>query len=258
MKIRLHQFLSKSGVFSSKSEVKNAIWGGEILVNDSPIKDIAYEFNPEKRVVTFRGNVLELPLNERYFLLNKPAGFICSRLNKHESALGKRSVFERFNDPLDSRTFRSLVTVGRLDEGTTGLLIVTTDGNVVHTITNPNSRIGKSYRVQTTMEISEEQAISIRAGVTVKTSEGNVSDSYISRPAELVLKGEKVAVITIYEGKKREIRRIFEAVGNNVVDLHRLSIGNMVLSDYELAEGDFCEVELEEISSKILNNNNSF
>ncbi|MBP50510.1 MAG: pseudouridine synthase [Candidatus Thalassarchaeaceae archaeon] len=257
MKIRLHQFLSKSGAFSSKSEVKRAIWGGEIMVNDSPVKDITYEFNPEKRVIKFRGDVLELPLNERYFLLNKPAGVICSRLNKHEASLGKRSVFERFNDPLDSRTFRSLVTVGRLDEGTTGLLIVTTDGNIVHTITNPNSRIGKSYRVRTTMEISEKQATSIRDGVTVETSDGGVSDSYTSRPAELVLEGSKVALVTIYEGKKRQIRRIFEAVGNNVVDLHRLSIGNMVLSDYGLDEGDFCEVELGEISSKILNDDDS-
>ena len=257
MKIRLHQFLSKSGAFSSKSEVKRAIWDGEILVNGSLVKDIAYEFNPEKRVVTFRGDVLELPLNERYFLLNKPAGVICSRLNKHELALGKISVFERFNDHLDSRTFHSLVTVGRLDEGTTGLLIVTTDGNIVHTITNPNSRIGKSYRVQTTMKISEEQATSIRSGVSVETSDRGVSESYISRPAELVLEGEKVAIITIYEGKKREIRRIFEAVGNNVVILHRLSIGKMLLSDYGLDEGDFCEVELGEISNKILNNNDS-
>ncbi len=256
MKIRLHQFLSKTGEFSSKSEVKRAIWDGEVLVNGSIVKDISYEFNPEKRVITYMGEVLELPINERYFLLNKPSGVICSRLNKEESSLGKCSVFELFKDSLSPNTFRSLVTVGRLDEGTTGFLLVTTDGNIVHRITNPDSRIGKSYRVNTRVEVSEEQANSIRRGVRV-TDPDRVSDTYVSRPAELTLEGGKVAIITIDEGKKREIKRIFEAVGNNVVKLHRVSIGNMVLSDYKLGIGDFCEVTLDEITIKILNNKSS-
>ena len=167
MKIRLHQFLSKSGRFKSKSDVKSAIWEGLITVNGRVVKDIAYEFNPRKRVVTFGEETLELPSEESYFLLNKPAGVICSRLNKQESYLGKKSVFEIFEDRVNTSTFQSLVTVGRLDEFTTGFLLVTTDGKIVHKITNPEGGIGKTYRVEVKSEIDERQAKSIREGVRI-------------------------------------------------------------------------------------------
>ena len=98
MKIRLHQFLSKCGEFSSKGDVKKAIWDGDVTVNDSVVKNIAYEFNPAKRTVKYRGAELFLPSNDLYFLLNKPAGYICSRLNSQELELNKTSVYELFRE----------------------------------------------------------------------------------------------------------------------------------------------------------------
>ncbi|MBK70205.1 MAG: hypothetical protein CMB53_02245 [Euryarchaeota archaeon] len=251
--MRLHQFLSKCGIFKSKADVKDAIWSGRVAVNGKIVKDIAYEFTPSKRVVSFDGKILELPQGERYFLLNKPAGTICSRLNKQEIRLGKNSVFEIFRGTMDSRTFNSLVTVGRLDEETTGFLLVTTDGKIAHRITDPKGGIGKTYRVETQSIIDEEQVRSIREGVRVSVSDGEQSENYTSKKADITLEGENCAILTIEEGRKREVRRIFEMLGNLVLSLHRESTGNMELSDYGLVEGEFCEISLKEISSRIFN-----
>ena len=105
MKIRLHQFLSKSGEFASKSEVKQAIWNGEVSVNGSVVKDIAFQFKTGKKKVEYKGNELFLPVTDFYFLLNKPKGFICSRINSQERELDKVSVYELFRDKVDAKVF---------------------------------------------------------------------------------------------------------------------------------------------------------
>ena len=171
MKLRLHQFLSKTGDFTSKADVKQAIWDGDVTVNGSVVKNIAFEFNPAKRVVEFQGRVLKLPVTDFYFLLHKPQGYICSRLNSQERELNKTSVYELFRGAVEPKVFESLVTVGRLDEDTTGFLLVTTDGKMVHAITDPNRHIKKTYRVETEHPISRKDIDAIREGVDVSVVE---------------------------------------------------------------------------------------
>ena len=89
-KIRLHQFLSKTGRFPSKRAVKDAVWRGEVSVAGSIVKDIAFQFNPNTKQVEWNGQRLGLPVKQFTFLLNKPYGMICSRLNKQERRLGKQ------------------------------------------------------------------------------------------------------------------------------------------------------------------------
>jgi len=152
---------------------------------------------------------------------------------------------------VEDKTYQRLVTVGRLDEFTTGFLLVTTDGGIVHRITNPESEIGKTYRVELKSEINEGQAKSIRDGVRISVSDGEQSENYTSKKAKLTIEGKSSAILTIEEGRKREVRRIFEAVGNGVLSLHRISIGGMELSDYDLGQGEFCEISAEEVSSGV-------
>ncbi len=247
MKLRLHQFLSKCGAFSSKGDVKQAIWSGDVTVNDSIVKHIAYEFNPAKRAVKYRGKELFLPKNDVYFLLNKPSGCICSRLNSQELEHNKTSVYEIFRDSVEPSIYESLVTVGRLDEETTGLLLVTTDGKLVHSVTDPNKKIRKTYRVTTLDEITEAQLESIRQGVEVSVTEYGSLEEFKTRPATIELEHETSAVLTIDEGKKRQIRRMFTTLGNHVTYLHRLSTARMVLKDYNLEPGEFCTVTPEDI-----------
>ena len=250
MKIRLHQFLSKCGEFSSKRDIKEAIWNGEIQINDSIIKDIKFEFNPNTKVVSYQGKILKLPEKNHYFLVNKPSGYICSRLNSQEKELGKKSIFELFEDRLSKNIYPSLVTVGRLDEDTTGLLLVTTDGKIVDKITNPKNHIEKKYLVKTDLEITEEEITAIRKGIAIRIVEEYHTEEYVSRPARISLQDVDLAILTIDEGKKRQIRRMFDTLGNYVVSIHRLAIGDMNLEDYNLKIGVFEEISLEEILEK--------
>ena len=254
MKIRLHQFLSKCGIFSSKNEIKNAIWDGKITVNGSIVKNISFEFNPEKKKVIYDKKELSLPQNEKYFLLNKPMGFICSRLNSQERKLGKKSIYELFYGRVSKIVYESLITVGRLDENTTGFLLVTTDGKLAHKITNPKNKIKKTYYIETTRSISLEQIDSIKNGIKIKINDNGKVEEYISRPTILTDIEEKSMILTIDEGKKREIRRMFDSVGNEVSKLHRLSTEKMLLNDYKLELGEYCEINFEDIDRDVFSN----
>jgi len=254
MKIRLHQFLSKCGIFSSKNEIKNAIWDGKITVNGSIVKNISFEFNPEKKKVIYDKKELSLPQNEKYFLLNKPMGFICSRLNSQERKLGKKSIYELFYGRVSKIVYESLITVGRLDENTTGFLLVTTDGKLAHKITNPKNKIKKAYYIETTKSISLEQIDSIKNGIKIKINDNGKMEEYISRPTILTDIEEKSMILTIDEGKKREIRRMFDSVGNEVSKLHRLSTEKMLLNDYKLELGEYCEINFEDIDRDVFSN----
>jgi len=254
MKIRLHQFLSKCGIFSSKNEIKNAIWDGKITVNGSIVKNISFEFNPEKKKVIYDKKELSLPQNEKYFLLNKPMGFICSRLNSQERKLGKKSIYELFYGRVSKIVYESLITVGRLDENTTGFLLVTTDGKLAHKITNPKNKIKKTYYIETTKPISLEQIDSIKNGIKIKINDNGKVEEYISRPTILTNIEEKSMILTIDEGKKREIRRMFDSVGNEVSKLHRLSTEKMLLNDYKLELGEYCEINFEDIDRDVFSN----
>ncbi len=252
MKIRLHQFLSKCGVFASKKEIKEAIWNGEILINDSIVKDIKFEFNPNTKNVSYRGEFLKLPEKNYYFIMNKPVGYICSRLNKQERKFGKKSIFELFENRVSKNIYQSLVTIGRLDEDTTGLLLITNDGKMVDKITNPDNHVSKKYLVKTELEITDEEVMAIKKGIHIKIIEDYHVEEYTSRPADIILKDVDIAVLTINEGKKRQIRRMFDAVGNYVLSIHRLAIGDMELKDYQLKKGDFKEISIEEVLQKCL------
>ena len=254
MKIRLHQFLSKCGIFSSKNEIKNAIWDGKITVNGSIVKNISFEFNPEKKKVIYDKKELSLPQNEKYFLLNKPMGFICSRLNSQERKLGKKSIYELFYGRVSKIVYESLITVGRLDENTTGFLLVTTDGKLAHKITNPKNKIKKTYYIETTKSISLEQIDSIKNGIKIKINDNGKVEEYISRPTILTDIEEKSMILTIDEGKKREIRRMFDSVGNEVSKLHRLSTEKMLLNHYKLELGEYCEINFEDIDRDVFSN----
>ena len=257
MKLRLHQFLSKCGEFSSKADVKKAIWDGDITVNDSIVKNIAYEFKPAKRSVKYRGKELFLPETDTHFLLNKPAGCICSRLNSQELELNKTSVYEIFRDAVAPSVYESLVTVGRLDEDTTGFLLVTTDGKLVHSITDPHKNIKKTYRVTTEEKITDKQLESIRKGVAVSVVEYGSLEEFQTRPATIELESESSALLTIDEGKKRQIRRMFTSLDNHVIQLHRISTEAMVLDDFNLQPGQFCSVTREQINSALFSSTSS-
>lgn len=253
MKVRLHQFLSRTGQFSSKREVKEAIWAGEVTVAGSMIKDIAFQFNANTKEVHWKGNLLRLPGLHRTYVLNKPRGVICSRLNRQERSLGKRSVFELLRAFVNDSTYDRMLTVGRLDEQTTGLLILTTDGHLVHRITSPDSKVEKVYAVKTDQPPSEEDLTTLRKGVQIELEENGVIHAYHTLPAQVVVEEDGTVVLTISEGKKRQVRRMFSTLGFEVLDLHRRSVGGLHLGVLNLDEGASVEMDERLLCQSIFN-----
>ncbi len=249
LKVRLHQFLSKTGHFSSKREAKDAVWRGEITVNGSIVKDIAYQFNPRTRPVEYNGRRLFLPDSDITFVMNKPSGYLCARINDNERAIGKRSVFDLFEEHVDATVHARLLTVGRLDEATTGLLIVTTSGDLVHRITAPEHHVLKRYWVSAKRPLTEEAEQQLIEGVSIELESEGVISYYLTQPARLERVHERDFILEVSEGKKRQVRRMVAAVGNAVEHLHRLSIANATLDQFDLDEGALVEVKPSEIES---------
>ena len=252
MKLRLHQFLSKSGHFASKQAVKEAVWAGEVTVNGSVVKDIAFQFKVSKKEVAYKGQVLRLPAEHRTFLLNKPRGVICSRLNSQEASLGKRSVFALFRDHVTPTEYERLVTVGRLDEDTSGLLLVTTSGEMVHQIASPEKHVAKVYRVTTATPVAEEQRSRLAEGLDIELEVNGEVEFYRTRPAEVRMVDPCITSLSLSEGKKRQVRRMFAALGHEVVALERTAIGGLQLAAYELEPGEFFDVSDVDVEGLVL------
>ena len=157
-------------------------------------------------------------------------------------------MFENLDDP---NVFDSLVTVGRLDEDTTGLLILTNDGSLVNDIANPSKNIGKTYSLKVSKRITSELIDSIRTGVVIDIFRDGVTNEYTTMPARVKKISDYSMEVTIFEGKKRQIRRMIEVLGNRVMQLHRASIGGLDLESYSLGPGQYKEESRDKIVQRI-------
>ena len=243
MKVRLHQFLSRTGLFPSKRDVKEAIWSGDITVGGSVVKDISFQFNANTKAVEWKGETLRLPGLHRTFVLDKPLDVISSRLNKQERALGKRSVFNLLRELVNDSTYDRLLTVGRLDEQTTGLLLLTTDGHLVHDITSPDKQVKKTYAVELDRDLQAEDLSHLCEGVSIDLEVDGVITAFTTSPAEISVNDQGVIFLSISEGKKRQVRRMFASLGYTVERLHRVSIGGLKLETFGLKSGEAVEID---------------
>ena len=251
----LHQFLSKTGKFASKQDITDAVHAGKVLVDGVAQQDTHYQFNPNVRNVIYRGKTLT-QVEKVYIVLNKPEKYVCSRLNRPEQDLQKHSVFELMKKlNLSTRVEQSLFTVGRLDEDTTGLLLLTNDGDFCNKIINADARIPKVYKVTLRDAITDAQHRALKTGVTIDLEQDGVHESYMTRPAKIQIdiENRRIVFITIDEGKKRQIRRMFESIGNEVVALTRISIGELTLESHSLKLGECKRVDAR-ISEEIFQN----
>ena len=240
-KVRLHQFLSRTGKFSGKSDLIESVRNREISVGGKVVTDIHFQFDPSKREVVWKGRKLNVIENKVYLMLNKPAGYLSSRLTPNDVVRRKKSVFELIR--MDESIKRTLFCVGRLDEDTSGLLIITNDGELGHKITDPKKEIEKTYDVFLDKIVSEEDIEKLSKGVVIDLEENGVIQKYKTKSCRITrlqndntrLQNEKVR-ITITEGKKREVRRMFESIGRKVVDLKRIAIGKLELGEVGLGK----------------------
>ncbi len=246
-KIRLHQFLSKTGIFKSKFDIMEAIESSKINVRDKVITNPHHQFNPKTDFVFYNEKLLKITTKSVYLLVNKPNGYLSSKLSEKDKKFNKKSIFELIE--LDETTKNSLFCVGRLDENSSGLIIITNDGKLSKFIAVPENNIPKTYIVTLEQQILNKTIEMIQKGITITLEKDGVKTKYKTKKCKIDIVGDNKLKITLTEGKKREVRRIFESVGNNVLKLKRISIGKIKVD--KIKEGTYIEVDKEFIENKI-------
>ncbi len=227
---RVDQTLAGLG-YGSRREVGHMIRAGRVTAGGIVLKDPAERIDPA--TLALDGEVLDHPQGI-LVRLHKPAGFVCS----HKREEGD-SVFDLLPDQWRDRN-PQINTVGRLDRDTTGVLILTDDGDVIHRWTSPKARLEKVYTVQVDKPL-EESLVEIFAAGTLQFSD----EPRPCLPARLVLLDEKTAEVGLHEGKYHQIKRMFSHFGWEVTSLHRRLFGACSVED--LAPGAWADLTPDEV-----------
>ncbi|MGI5057574.1 pseudouridine synthase [Treponema socranskii] len=244
--IRLDKLLAHGGL-GSRSSVKKLLRSGAVTVNGKSVFDPSLHIDEENDTVDADGKKIEVR-KEVYLMMHKPSGYVCAKRDGLH-----RTVFDLLGDAYRTPFFEdNLHTIGRLDCDTEGLLILTTDGELTHRITSPKSECGKTYFVRLSNKVRSGEAADYvckcAQGVHIEP-EGREKEADC-KSAELVWLGngdeKDECTLTIYEGKFHEVKRIFSALGNEVVYLKRIAIGALRL-DESLEKGEWRELSEDEI-----------
>lgn len=215
----------------TRSQAGKAVRQGLVKINGEKVKQAACQVSGSDQVM-LDDTILQL-IGLRYFVLHKPAGYLCANDDPEHPI-----VFTLLDEPLVER----LHTVGRLDIDTTGLLLLTDDGQWSHRLTSPKHHVAKTYRVWTADPIAADAVAQFAEGIMLR------GEKDATKPAQLDIVGTHEALLTIHEGRYHQVKRMFAALGNKVEQLHRERIGALQLPD-DLAEGEYRELTLVELTS---------
>ena len=231
MKIRLDKFLADMG-FGTRSQVRQQIAGGNVTVNGLPARRPELKVDTDKDRVLFCGTEAAYAQYE-YYMLNKPAGVVSATEDKKE-----RTVL----DLLQERKRKDLFPVGRLDKDTEGLLLITNNGDLAHRLLAPGRHVDKVYYAEIDGEVTREDAELFRAGV-------DIGDKKKTMPAflEILSSADRSEILlTIREGRFHQVKRMFHAVGKEVLFLRRIQMGPLKL-DEKLRPGEYRRLTKEEV-----------
>lgn len=228
--MRLDFFIANATTLSRR-DARKTISAGRVQVQGKICRKAASAVNEEARI-TLDGEPLSLP-GDRYLMLHKPEGVISATTDSQQpTAL----------DLLPTDVRHGLHIAGRLDADTTGLLLLTTDGQWSHRITSPRVKCPKTYRVTLAEPIGSDAIARLQQGLLLH------GESRPTRPAEVRLVGSGEIDLTLSEGRYHQVKRMLAAVGNHVTRLHRWRVGAIVL-DASLAPGHYRELTPEEVAS---------
>lgn len=222
---RLQKFLANAGI-ASRRKSEELILEGKVSVNDKVVNELGIKIDTDKDVVKYNGKEVRLKDNKIYILLNKPIDYVTT---VHDQ-------FDR-NTVLDLINIKEkIVPVGRLDMYTSGALILSNDGEFINKITHPSHEIEKTYNVTIRGMVKDEDIEKLKNGVEIE----NNDKVYVTRPAKVrILKIDEEKNISrieiiIHEGKNRQIRKMFKAIGKSVIALHRSKIGSIDVKDLKV------------------------
>ena len=226
--MRLDKFLCDTAGLT-RTEAKNAVKKGQIAVNGQVQKAADFKVKETTDTGTFQGRPLSYAAFH-YYILHKPAGVITATEDKKESTV---------MDILREEKVKNLFPVGRLDKDTEGLLLITNDGELAHNLLSPKKHVDKEYLVKVRDSISEEDCRKLSEGV-------DIGDEKPTAPAKVERVAEKEILLTIREGRFHQVKRMLQAVGNEVLYLKRLSMGSLRLPK-DLEKGAYRPLSEEEI-----------
>ena len=228
---RLQKLIARAGV-TSRRNAEKLILEGKVTVDGKIITELGAQADAEKNKICVDGKILNFDAEKIYILLNKPRGYVCTAKDER----GRKTVLDLVN--IGERIF----PVGRLDLNSEGLLLLTNDGELMNALIHPKFKINKTYRVTISGEVTEEKLDKLRAGIELEDG--------LTAPAEIFLIEKNLVEITIHEGRNRQIRRMFAAIGCDVKKLKRIKFAGLTLEGVEV--GKFRRLTPAEI--KILKN----
>ena len=231
--IRLQKVISQAGV-ASRRAAERLIAEGRVTVNGETVHEMGTKADPSRDDIRIDGRRIKAPERHRYILLNKPAGYVTTRSDPQR----RRTVIDLLHGVREY-----IYPVGRLDYDTQGLLLLTNDGDLAAKLTHPRHEVERTYEALVAGTPDDEAVDRLRRGIPL--------DGRRTLPADVVLvnKGRRdeggVLLVTIREGRNRQVRRMFEAVGHPVRSLRRTRFGP--ISDRRLKPGEWRELTADEV-----------
>lgn len=214
--MRINKYLSRSGIASRRNSEK-LILDGLIKVNGDVITDLSFQVKNDD-IVEYNDNIIKPVEDKFYFALNKPIGYACTNSKKFDDKI----IFDLIN--VDEKLF----SIGRLDKDSRGLIIITNDGDIYNKVIHPRNIIFKKYIVKIDKFFVKSHKEILEKGIDI--------GGYVTSNSKIKILGDKTIQIEISEGKNRQIRRMFATLGYKVLDLNRVSIGDILLSDLKIGK----------------------
>ena len=226
--IRLQKFLAQAGVASRRNS-EELIVGGRVSINGRIATELGVRVDPRKDDVRVDGKRIR-PAKSQWYALNKPRGFMSTRSDPE----GRRTLYELVPSPM-----HRLFHVGRLDFDSEGLVLLTNDGDTAHRLLHPRYGVDREYDVELKEQIDDTALEQLRRGVQL--------DDGRARAHTVRRKGGRRVVLTLREGRKREVRRMFAELGYDVIRLRRVRYGPIRLGD--LPAGEWRELDERELDA---------
>ena len=223
---RLQKIIARAGI-CSRREAEKLILDGRITVDGKIIRELGAKAAPNQKI-RVDDKLLTLNTEKIYLLLNKPRGYVSTAHDER----GRKTVLDLID--ISERVY----PVGRLDLNSEGLILLTNDGELANLLLHPRFEVKKTYRAKISGTVTEEKLDKLRAGIEL--------DDGLTAPAEIYMLDKDLVEITIHEGRNRQVRRMFSAIGCDVKRLRRVKFANLNLEG--LKSGKYRELTAAEVS----------
>lgn len=215
--MRLQKYIADAGI-CSRRKAEQLILEGKVKINGEVVDKMGVIVE-DGDVVEVMGETLNSAEKKVYYMLNKPKGYVTTVKDQFD----RPCVLDLVKGDIEKRVYPA----GRLDYNTEGLLILTNDGDFVNKIIHPSNKIEKKYIATINGKITEENIEKLKRGVIIDKKKTSPAKVFLSE----IFKDKCIVEITITEGRNRQVRKMFEAVGHHVIELKRVAIGNMELGN---------------------------